>query len=434
VEDLTGKTLLGNYFLESQQGSGKIAEVYKAWDNRKSVYVAVKVLRAASYDGQDFYQYFSREAELMAALEHPNIVRFYEFCKDAGVVFIVMDWVDGSNLKEVILKNKAPLDLVAVVSLLRPIASALNYAHSQKIIHCDVKPANILITHSNKVLLTDFGISKQVSQRTTGGTPPYMAPEQFNGDVLTPQTDVYGLGVTVYEMLSGGQVPYKGDSSQTRSTTLRDRIHWEVMNSPYPELSQYNQSIPTSVENAVKKALMRNPAMRFHTALDFSNALEQALDGSVKYVDIGSLDLMDGEKENGNGDAARAARRNHPPTGPLGPQPTVNRARIMSRLPAQYQGVFLFGLQGDLRGYFVLVESAEFPIGRAADNMLVLAERSISRSHAAIHLTRAGVYIQDAGSKLGTIVNGQMVRDAMRLQNGDVIQIGYEQVFEVHFR
>lgn len=433
MEDLTGKTLLGNFYLESRKGSGKIAEVYKAWDKRKSVHVAVKVLRATSYKGQDFYQYFSREAELMAQLEHPNIVRFYEFCKDGSIVFIVMDWVDGANLKEVIIKRKAPLELPVAVSLLRPVASALQYAHSQKIIHCDVKPANILINQSNKVLLTDFGISKQVSQRTTGGTPPYMAPEQFTGDKLTPQTDVYGLGVTVYEMLSGGQVPYKGDSSQTRSTTLRERIHWEVMNVPYPELGQYNHSLPPGVEKAVKKALMRNPAMRYENTLDFSNALEQALDGSEKIAGVEALGLISAARE---AEPVRGGinQRINPPTGPLGPQPTALQARILDQLPARFTGAFLFGLQGDLRGYFIPIEDANFTIGRAAQNMLTLSERSISRSHAAIRMAHNGAYIQDAGSKLGTIVNGQIVRDAMRLENGDVVQIGFEQVFEFHNR
>ncbi|HAF62200.1 MAG TPA: hypothetical protein DCK95_07735, partial [Anaerolineaceae bacterium] len=292
MEDLTGRTLLGNYFLESRKGSGKIAEVYKAWDDRKSVYVAVKVLRAANQDAHNFYQYFSHEAELMSQLEHPNIVRFYDFCQAGNIVFIVMDWVDGANLKEVIQKKKDPLELEMVLQVLKPVASALNYAHSQKIIHCDVKPANILINQNSRVLLTDFGISKQVSQRTTGGTPPYMAPEQFSGERLTPQTDIYGLGVTTYEMLSGGQVPYRGDTSQMHSTTLRDRIHWEVMNMPYPELAKYNNAVPQAVENAIKKALSRNPSARFQNALEFYNAIEQAAGSTQLSREDGFLDYL----------------------------------------------------------------------------------------------------------------------------------------------
>lgn len=436
MEDLTGRTLLGNYFLESRKGSGKIAEVYKAWDARKSVLVAVKVLRAGNQNGQDFYQYFSHEAELMSHLEHPNIVRFYEFCKDGNIVFIVMDWVDGSNLKEIIQEKKAPLDMGMALAVLKPVASALNYAHTQKIIHCDVKPANILINQNSKVLLTDFGISKQASQRTTGGTPPYMAPEQFTGERLTAQTDIYGLGVTLYEMLSGGQVPYRGDTSQTRSTTLRDRIHWEVMNLPYPELAQYNHAVPAGVENAIKKALNKNPAMRFQSALEFYNAVEQTAGGAGSSIEDVFQPYLPQQKT-GRSNSAIAPPSSRPSTSPTNP-PVLNsqmgEIHFYAKLPRNYRGVFLFALQGEWEGNFIPIQRSSFSIGRASQNDLTLQEKSVSRSHAVIQSTQRGLLIQDVGSKLGTYVNGQPIQGTFRLESGDVIQIGYEQVFEVHIR
>lgn len=433
MEDLTGHTLLGNYYLEYRKGSGKIAEVYKAWDARKSVPVAVKVLRAGGQNGQDFYQYFSHEAELMAHLEHPNIVRFYDFCKDGAIVFIVMDWVDGSDLKEIIQEKQEPLDLSMVLAVLKPVASALNYAHTQKIIHCDVKPANILINQNSKVLLTDFGISKQASQRTTGGTPPYMAPEQFTGERLTPQTDIYGLGVTVYEMLSGGQVPYRGDISQTRSTTLRDRIHWEVMNLPYPELAQYNSAVPVGVENAVKKALSKNPSMRFQSALEFYTAVEQNA-GGLAYTKNGNYQIDLPQPKPSTSKPASEPIYTRPTTGSSASHPQAAEIQFYTKLPRNYQGVFLFALQGEWEGYFIPIQRSSFSIGRGSQNDLPLKEKSVSRSHAVIQSTQRGLLIQDVGSKLGTYVNGQPIQGTFRLESGDVIQIGYEQVFEVHIR
>lgn len=430
MQDLTGRTLLGNYYLENRQGAGKIAEVYKAWDKCKSVNVAIKVLRAPSGESRDFYQYFSQEAKLMSTLEHPNIVRFYEFCDNKDFVFIVMDWVEGANLKEIIQQKKAPLELSMVLRVLKPVCSALNYAHSKKIIHCDIKPANILINQNQRVLLTDFGISKHVSQRTTGGTPPYMAPEQFDGEKLTPQTDVYGLGVTLYEMLSGGQVPYRGENSRTRSTTLRDRIHWEVMNLPYPELEKYNNQVPRGVESAVRKALSKNPMRRFQTAIEFYNVVEQGSGGAPA--------------ANGNGFGAYLQKESNPPQPVSSPpavpahqattSPQVGGARYFNSLPRSYAGPFLFALQGEYEGLFIPLEQPIFQLGRSGQGQLVLQERSVSRQHAVIQITQRGVFIQDMGSKLGTYVNGQLVQGAFRLETGDVIQIGYEQVFEMHVR
>jgi serine/threonine protein kinase len=280
------------------------------------------------------------------------------------------------------------------------------------------------------VLLTDFGISKHVSQRTTGGTPPYMAPEQFSGEKLTPQTDVYGLGVTLYEMLSGGQVPYRGESSRTRSTTLRDRIHWEVMNLPYPELEKYNSQVPRGVESAVRKALDKNPMRRFQTAIEFYNVVEQGAGGAPA--------------GNGNGLGVYLPKESSSPQSVSSPpavpahqastSPQVGAARFFSSLPRSYSGPFLFALQGEYEGLFIPLEQATFHIGRSSQGQLVLQERSVSRQHALIQITQRGLFLQDMGSKLGTYVNGQLVQGVFRLESGDVIQIGYEQVFEVHVR
>lgn len=433
MEDLTGRTLLGNFYLESRKGAGKIAEVYQAWDNRKSVPVAVKVLRAGKQNGQDFYQYFSHEAELMSHLEHPNIVRFYDFYNDGGIVFIVMDWVDGVNLKELIQQKKAPLEMGTVLAVLKPVSSALNYAHTQKIIHCDVKPANILINQNSRVLLTDFGISKQVSQRTTGGTPPYMAPEQFSGERLTPQTDIYGLGVTTYEMLSGGQVPYRGESSQTHSTTLRDRIHWEVMNLPYPELAQYNHAVPAGVENAIMKALSKNPAMRFQSVLEFCNVIEQSATKSNIAVSENLQNYLTQPESSGSYPVNEPRPVRSTPNSVIANSQS-NGTPYYTKLPCNFRGVFLFAIEGEWTGYFIPIQQASFTIGRSSQNNLILQEKSVSRSHVVIQSTQSGLLIKDMGSKLGTYVNGQLVQGSFRLESGDVIQIGYEQIFEIHFR
>ena len=178
-------------FLREQIGSGGMADVYQAWDNLRATRMAIKVLRRDLAQSARFNRMFEQEAELLRKLEHPNIVRLYEFDKEGDVVFIVMDWVEGTNLRQAINDRKKPFSLEEVSQILQPVCAALNYAHQNMVFHCDVKPGNIMVDAGGTVYLTDFGIAQYLSSSDRGalhaGTPAYMAPEQIRGEIPSPQ-------------------------------------------------------------------------------------------------------------------------------------------------------------------------------------------------------------------------------------------------------
>jgi serine/threonine-protein kinase len=414
MANLVGKTLCDRYFLRELIGSGGTADVYQAWDNLRSTRMAIKVLRHDLAISPRFFQMFAKEAELLRKLEHPNIVRLYEFEKDKDVVFIVMDWVEGSNLRQSITNRHRPFSLEETSHILQPVCSALNYAHQQKVFHCDVKPANILLHVDGRVLLNDFGVARLAHEQTGGGTPPYMAPEQFTKKPADARTDIYALGVTLYEMFSGGQVPYRGDSPDSPGSTTRERIAWEHLNLPLPPLRQFNPGLLEGIELVIQTAMSKEPAQRYATAMDFQKAFEHA------------------RMESGR-------RGSEPRTiiQPLLPQPPpkkeytpVSPARSTSG--AQRKAPHLVARSGDLAGQIVPIPASGLTIGRSTSTQLRLREPSVSRNHAVIIVARRGVYIRDEGSSLGTIVNGQRIPAGapVLLRHGDVIQVGYYQVFE----
>jgi serine/threonine protein kinase len=426
-ENLTGHTLAGNYFLNEKKGSGQISDVYRAWDKKRTAEVAVKVLRQDQSGDRNIKGYFSSEAKLMAALDHPHIVRFYEFRDEGRVAFFVMDWVEGIDLKAALQARGEPYELDEIKVILKPISSALNYAHGQKIIHCDIKPANILMETSGKVLLTDFGIARHASQQNAGGTPPYMAPEQFENGRLTPQTDVYALGVTLFELLSGGEVPFRGENfnkSGRTPTTLRERIHWEVMNLPYPGLNQFNPDLPDSVDAILQKALEKNPFQRYASTLELNQAFEEL--GAVRPPSSQPSSSVYTTR-------AEPSIPERPPTPFPRPDDPSKAIPIFRHLPADYRGVYLTCLAGEYFGCLLLLRHNHITIGRSSQNLLVLKDRSVSRKHASIQITRQGAVIRDAGSTLGTFVNGRKV-EGVRLTPGDTIQIGHADQFEFHVK
>ena len=409
MEDLTNTVLLNNFELKEKKPPGQISDVYRAFDRKRGVDVAVKVLRRDFVNNRDFIHYFAHEAELMAELKHPNIVRLYDFIHKKNLVLIVMDWVNGSNLRDIIRGRRKPFSLKETASILEPVCSALNYAHLMETIHCDIKPTNILRDVNQLVLLTDFGIARRVSQQMTGGTPPYMAPEQFAGRAITAQTDIYALGVTTFELLSGGKVPFTGQTSQTRGTTLRDRIYWEVMHLPYPPLNKYNRSVPSAVDALIKRALSRRPQDRPISALAFLEQFENT-SGS--------------RRRNGLDD-----RTMRPEPGPV-PSPEPVEERPEKPRGRAIRGAHLVGIAGYWEGQKIPITKKEFTIGRHSLKILNLPDRAVSRNHATVLAAQNGFFIQDDDSKAGTFVNGTPVSGPYQLQNGDVIQIGMTDKFE----
>ncbi len=270
MEELIGQTF-GPYTITERIGEGGMAVVYKGYQEALNRYVAIKVLRQELSSDKEFVARFQQEALAVANLNHPNILHVYDAGRAHNRYYIAMAYVEGGTLKD--LLGQGPLDVESVCTVGSQIADALDYAHRRGLIHRDVKPSNVLITADGRPLLTDFGIAKalyEAQQLTrTGisiGTPEYMAPEQASEKPPDGRTDIYALGILLYEMLTG-HVPFAAD---TPLATLYMQVH----RSP-PPLRQVNGNIPTWLEEIVNKALAKDPNDRYARAGELATALRE---------------------------------------------------------------------------------------------------------------------------------------------------------------
>lgn len=254
-----------------------MAEVFRAYQSSLDRYVAIKVLHAFLADDPEFKSRFEREAQNVAKLRHPNIVQVYDFEYDpAGEsYYMVMELIDGPTLKDrinTLAEQDRLLEIEDVVRIVREAAGALAYAHSRSMIHRDVKPANLMIDHDERIVLTDFGIAKIVTGAqftATGGmvgTPAYMAPEQGLGEAGDERSDLYSLGIILFQLLSG-HLPY--DAETPLATILRH------LNTPTPSVRQFNPNLPESADRIVQKAIAKEAADRYQTASAFIEDLQR---------------------------------------------------------------------------------------------------------------------------------------------------------------
>lgn len=252
------RILARRYELQELIGGGGMADVYKAQDKLLDRAVAVKILHQQYANDAEFVEKFRREATAAAKLAHPNIVNIYDVGEDGGSQYIVMEYVSGPTLKEVI-QQKGCLEPIEAVRIAKEIASALESAHRNNLVHCDIKPHNILVMPDGHIKVTDFGIARAVSASTMTysgsvmGSVHYFSPEQAKGTVITTKSDVYSLGVVLYEMLTG-QLPFNGETSV--SIALK-----HLQEEPVP-IRQINTSIPPVLEAIVQKAMSKDPADR----------------------------------------------------------------------------------------------------------------------------------------------------------------------------
>ena len=252
------RILARRYELQELIGGGGMADVYKAQDKLLDRAVAVKILHQQYANDAEFVEKFRREATAAAKLAHPNIVNIYDVGEDGGSQYIVMEYVSGPTLKEVI-QQKGCLEPIEAVRIAKEIASALESAHRNNLVHCDIKPHNILVMPDGHIKVTDFGIARAVSASTMTysgsvmGSVHYFSPEQAKGTVITTKSDVYSLGVVLYGMLTG-QLPFNGETSV--SIALK-----HLQEEPVP-IRQLNPSIPPVLEAIVQKAMSKDPADR----------------------------------------------------------------------------------------------------------------------------------------------------------------------------
>jgi serine/threonine protein kinase len=269
--------LIGPYQIQEQLGTGGMATVYKAHHPRLDRYVAVKVMHPQFLEDENFHARFEREARVVARLEHPNIVPIYDFSDHERQPYLIMKYVDGRTLKQIVRKGAVSLD--EILRIMNVIAGALDYAHQQGVLHRDVKPSNIIIDENGTPYITDFGLARimQSGESTMSadmmlGTPQYISPEQARGDAnIDHRTDLYSFAIVLYELLVG-RVPFSADTPYAT-------VHEQIYNPPPPP-SSVNPEITPPVEAVLLKALSKEPTERYPSAKALMQALKDALTAS----------------------------------------------------------------------------------------------------------------------------------------------------------
>src|SRR5438105_6880289 len=272
------RVLNDRYELRQHAARGGMADVYHGWDRRLSREVAVKVLRPELSADDDYVDRFGDEARTAARLTHPNIVAVFDTGSDQGDAYMVMEWVDGPTLSQVI-RAEAPLPVERACRIGADIAAGLSYAHQHGVTNRDVKSSNVLLTPTGHAKVTDFGIAL-VPERSTVetlpgivlGTPAYLSPEQLTGQPADARSDIYGLGAVLYEMVTGRR-PFIGDTPA--------EIAGNALHSRPTRPSSINPAVPASFEGILSKALARDPDARYQTADELRADLLEVAGGRV---------------------------------------------------------------------------------------------------------------------------------------------------------
>jgi len=282
-----GKIMGNRYRILELIGEGGMALVYKAECSLLCRTVAIKVLRPQYASDSEFVERFRREARAAASLSHPHVVNIYDVGQEDGIDYIVMEYIPGDTLKNII-KREAPFPIRRALEYTRQIAEALHHAHQRNIVHRDIKPHNILVTPDGQVKVTDFGIARAISAGSltqTGmivGSVQYSSPEQVKGGVVGPQSDLYSLGCVLYELLTG-TIPFKGDTSI--SIALQ---HLEENITPIREI---RPDIPPVVENIISKSLVKDLSLRYPSALAMIKDIDLAQSFINREIPLSDDDL-----------------------------------------------------------------------------------------------------------------------------------------------
>ncbi|MFB7302175.1 Stk1 family PASTA domain-containing Ser/Thr kinase [Heyndrickxia sporothermodurans] len=271
---IIGKRISDRYKIISMIGGGGMANVYLARDIILDRDVAIKILRLDFANEQEFIHRFQREAQSATSLNHPNIVNIYDVGEEDDIYYIVMEYVDGMTLKQYI-QQYHPISVEKALDIMQQLVSAISHAHEHQIIHRDIKPQNILIDHDGIVKITDFGIAMALSATSITqtnsvlGSVHYLSPEQARGGMATRKSDIYSLGIVMFELLTG-RLPFSGESAVS--------IALKHLQTETPSLKRWNPDIPQSVENIVLKATSKDPFQRFETVDEMGESIRTALD------------------------------------------------------------------------------------------------------------------------------------------------------------
>lgn len=285
---------VGSYQIEEKLGQGGMATVYKAYHQRLDRHVAIKVLHAVFKDDDSFLRRFTREAQVVARLEHPNIVSVYDFAEHEGYPYLVMRFVQGETLKQRL--SQGTLSTKEMIRIASRVADGLDHAHKQGVLHRDIKPSNILLTKGGGVFIADFGLARitqsgesTMSQDMIMGTPQYISPEQAKGNMeLDGRTDIYSFGIILYEMVTGC-VPFAADTGYSV-------IHSQIFDPP-PLPSSLNDKISPALELVLLKVLSKAPADRYATAGEFVAAFKAALQDAPSKIGPAGAPVLPADTE-----------------------------------------------------------------------------------------------------------------------------------------
>lgn len=263
--------LNGRYRLVSQHGSGGMSVIYQATDIALGRTVAIKILRPSLTNDNSFLVRFRQEARNVANLSHPNIVTVHDVGQDGNTYYMVMEFIDGPDLKRII-KEEGPFSVERTLNIAVQMCQGIGYAHRAGLVHADVKPQNILMAEGDRVKVTDFGIAQalaltkpQERQKIVWGSPHYFSPEQAQGEYPSPASDVYSIGVVIFEMLTG-RLPFQGgDQQELAMAHIRDTP---------PRIIELNAQVPTPLDQIVQKVLAKDPQQRFSKAEQLGRVLE----------------------------------------------------------------------------------------------------------------------------------------------------------------
>jgi serine/threonine protein kinase/Cdc6-like AAA superfamily ATPase len=425
----------GRYKLAEKIGSGGMATVYKAWDNKRGIFVAIKIL-TLSYTS-DAIERFKREGEVMKQLNNPHIVRCYEAGEEQGKFYISMDFVDGADLDKILLSQEQKrLEIDIAIAILHPIVEALDYINKKGFIRNDIKPSNILLSRFGKAYLSDFGITKFSDDHLTEaiteipvpiGTPHYMSPELCQNGSPDVRSDIYSFGVVLYEVLTGER-PFNGDF---------EAIVWgHIHQTPTPPSEKV--AIPSKLEVLIMRCLAKNPEYRFQSFAEISSSLLPFLrDVSLaKFIETALANIVTSELNRQCDTVPRTFKVNRTmianQPGTISPSPVSPIVTEKSSLPPKDFGACLLIYKADVvyesdtTIIIIPLNKPEIYIGRSPDNDIVLDTVGLSRIHARIVAdtnSQKNYTIQDLNSSNRTYVNNIAISTSYLLQDKDKIQI-----------
>ncbi len=392
----SGQTI-GSYQIGEEIGQGGMATVYRAYQTQLERWVAIKIMQTAQASSTDFLTRFRREARAIAALRHPNILNIYDYGEERGIAYIVMEYIAGGTLKARLTEQS--FEWPDAATLIIPVGKALAYAHSEGVVHRDIKPANVLLARSDWPMLADFGLVKIMGHQrgitrpgVTIGTPAYFSPEQAAGGEVDHRTDIYSLGIVLYQLLTG-RLPFEADSP---IEAMLRRLH----DAPTPP-RQLNPQLTPQLEAIILHALARDVEARYATMQDLVNDLSRVPGATGRVAPSSSAT------------SAPAATARLGTLSPVaGPRLVVAGTGAVLTLPQQGE---------------VLIGRADPQITRQPDVDLGphgARQAGVSRHHARLLYSPDGWLLEDMNSTNGTFLNGVPLSSGqpVRVSTGDIFR------------